>query len=369
MHKTLELRRAATRRRVTRISLGLLAVAGGALALSAYSDTAPTVAPSDAAWAIPAVDRTVEASDAPPPVDGFAESVVTDGRAAGVLREAGVEPAETRPTSAPARSGGIVPMPAAAIDPAIAASEAAELRAPREEAGGARLVLRGIVPTAADGCAPEVEHGILGAATLSISVSAPCDPGARLTLAQDGVEVALRLDGDGRAAVDWPALAPESRVTATVIGHPPVEVAAALSDHHAYRRVVLAWERDLAPELHAYEGGAGPGSDGHVGLHMPRTVAHALSGTGGYMVALGDPALPEARMAQVYTLPARGAAALGLEVPITAGNCGEVLAGLLLSPGADGAMRRDAMEIPLPDCGAIGDMLVIDDVVRLRAEG
>ena len=269
--------------------------------------------------------------------------------------------APAAPTPAPARSGGRalaalpdmpeppVAMPRLAAAPIRPVAEVQELRA-----------------SAVD-CTVTLQTTRLAAATLAVDVDAPCDAGARMDVIQGDLEFALRLDADGRAALEIPVLSAAAAVAVAVEGRDPVTALEQMADLGAYRRIALQWQGPAAFELHAFEGGAGYGEDGHVAPGTPRDMTRALSGKGGYLVSLGDPSLPGAGRALIYTVPAGNPAAIAVEIPVTQANCGQAVTGTTIQATPGIPTEVQPVSLTVPGCDAVGDILMLGDLPAPQA--
>ena len=320
--RTLALRRKFHRTRAVRIGAGLLALACAALIVLR---------------------------------DGVPESPAREAAEALLAREAPVAAAAPDPDAVRARAETLLAQVATARGEAVAALT--------DTAGDAAPA----APTSADpACGLRVGTTDLAAALVALDVEAPCDGGARAVLRQGDLELAVALDARGRAAVEMPLLTDEARIAVTVPGRAPITVSAVPRDLGRYDRAVLAWRGPGEAQLHVYEGGAGRDAPGHLRPAAPRTIAHALSGTGGYLSTLGDRTPAEARRATVYTAPRGTMASLGVEIPVTPATCGRVFEGVLIAPGA---AEGDALSLAMPPCTEAGGVIVLDGLLRIGGTG
>ncbi|MEM7641092.1 MAG: hypothetical protein AAF366_01025 [Pseudomonadota bacterium] len=217
-------------------------------------------------------------------------------------------------------------------------------------------------------CAVRVEAIPQAVAMIALKIEAPCDAETRVELKEGPLQVAVRTDGDGLAAIRMPALVAEPRFQIRVGTRAPVEVASIAREADRYARAILHWRGDSGLELHAFEGDADYGQDGHVWAEAPRTIAHALSGNGGFLTILGDPSLPDSRLAAVYTHPVDVSADISIEVPVTEANCDREIAGRTILSGPDLLLGDLDLTIMMPSCDAVGTIVVLGSPSEAASE-
>ena len=246
------------------------------------------------------------------------------------------------------------------------------LEAPEQTAGfmGGDIVaqpavteIAGIEPTQASDCTPNVTATPIAAASVTLMIEARCDANARVAILQSDLEVVQSLDADGKAEIQLPLLSQNEEIAVLVGDYEPVFLLEEPADFGMYARVALHWQDDVAMELHAFEAEATFDSDGHVSPKRMKSVAHALSNNGGFLVQLGDPMLDDARVAQIYTVPAGHNVSLTIEVPVTSGNCGrDVVAGVIQTiPGVDPVLSD--LIFKMPGCDAVGELIFLPGLI------
>ncbi|MEM1100933.1 MAG: hypothetical protein AAGH73_05315 [Pseudomonadota bacterium] len=227
-----------------------------------------------------------------------------------------------------------------------------------------------IPATAAEAdCSQTMTAAARDAALVALSLSAPCAANADFTVHHEGMMFTARTDDAGKATVIAPALSEEAVFIAEFAdGTGPVGSATVL-DLAGFDRVVVQWHGAADFELHALEAGATYGEVGHVWLEAPGSAALAAQGAGGFLLTMGDARTAEPRFAQVYTYPRSatetvGGVALSVETEITATNCATDVAAQTLGRmgGTEGVRIVDLM-LAVPDCDAIGDFLVLRNVL------
>lgn len=265
----------------------------------------------------------------------------------------------TRPTfpTAPAAADG-------PISPSISALRALEQTQAKGPASDRVDSDPGVTAVdAAPDCTLTVASAPLAGAMVGLDISAPCDAGLRADVHQGDLRIAVALDAAGTARVEIPALSQKPEISVRVQDRTAVSLDESIADLGNYTRIVLQWQDDMGLELHAFEG---PDADyataGHVSAQTPRTIANALSGNGGFMLRLGDPTLPDANVAIVYTAPAGQTVDIGVDAPVTAANCTRTVfaSTIRVTPGAD--PRTQDLTLTMPGCDAVGEFVMLGDL-------
>lgn len=218
-------------------------------------------------------------------------------------------------------------------------------------------------------CAADLEATAGPAATVLLEISAPCAIDAVGTLHHQGIIVSVQTNAQGTATLVVPALAQEAVFIMDMPGGFGAAAIVSVPDFDQYDRAVLQWQGDTGLSLHALEFGAGYAEEGHVWAASARNIDAAQSGTGGFLMRLGDVALEGAMIAEVYTYPSGisqrdGTVELSVEAEVLGSNCGRSIAAqsIQISPGED-AQALD-LTMTLPDCDAVGEFLVLKNMLR-----
>ncbi len=203
-------------------------------------------------------------------------------------------------------------------------------------------------------------------AMLDLSLYAPCDGGARVEIRHEGLQISHRLSDDGQLMLALPALARQARVSITLPDGRRAEDSTEAPDIDLAERLVLGWQGADALALNAHVGGAAHGESGHI--HPAQTHSPAQGAQYGFLTTLGDPALEDAALAQVYTFPAglganADAVDLAVEAAITAQSCGRTINARtqLIRSGRATAPRQ--MTLTMPECDGFEGFLVIDGLI------
>ncbi|WP_371224758.1 hypothetical protein [Roseovarius sp. 2305UL8-3] len=207
------------------------------------------------------------------------------------------------------------------------------------------------------------------AAMVRLTLSAPCMANERFTLHHNGMMISEVTDADGASELVVPAL---SENATFIVAFPNGEGAVAnaqVTSLAYYDRAVLQWRGNGGMQIHALEFGADYGAEGHVSAKVARDQSVAALGQGGFITRHGASDLDEALVAEVYTFPTGvmkrdGDVALRVEAEVTAANCGRDVEAQSIQTGADGTLKTQDLVLAMPDCNAIGDFLVLNNLLN-----
>jgi hypothetical protein len=273
------------------------------------------------------------------------------------------------PPAGASRNNGLPADPAAAIEPiSFPAGPLEPLDVPPDTSGladGDTLARSGAFGTI---CQVEATAEAGRGAVISLDVDA-CERDVPLTVSHAGLVFSAATGRDGRFSADIPAFEPDATVEVSVAGQPPITLKAAVPDAIWYDRVALVWDGSAPLSIHALELGAGPGSAGHVSAAHPRGPERAESAEGGFLVSLGEPALGEATLAEIYSFPSgrftrQGTVRLAVSAEVTRATCNRTLPVRILQSTGGTALRESAVPLAFPDCKAVGDILVLKNLLQ-----
>jgi len=218
-------------------------------------------------------------------------------------------------------------------------------------------------------CEVVAEARSVPAALLQVDLHATCDPDALVRVSHNGLEFTSNTDSAGTLSITLPALETRANVVLEVGRQDPITVSAEVSEADWYDRVVLMWDGTNAMSVHAFELGAGPGSAGHVSARHPQTPAHAAAAEGGFLLRLGEPGQKDARMAEVYSFPSgrmpqAGVVRLSVAAEVTPQTCDRNVPVRILQTKRGGTLRNDAVSVAFPGCGAVGQILVLKNLLQ-----
>ncbi len=261
-----------------------------------------------------------------------------------------IQPAPAGLAAAPAPTA---PAASSAAEPLVQLADATpalppEVTAPRIEA----------LP-AAQACPVTLDLAVMPGALLGVTLIAPCAPNARVVLQHEGLSITGVTTVTGALFASLPALSTTAGVKATLPGGQSVSAAIDVPQAADFRRFAVQWQGDDAFQVNAYENGAAFGQPGHVSQTQPSVASDA----GGFVQVIGDPASAMPLLAQVYTYPLAAAPVeVVVESAVTAKTCGRELIGETLFAKGGRVVVTD-LTLAMPDCDAIGDFLVLNNLV------
>jgi len=218
-------------------------------------------------------------------------------------------------------------------------------------------------------CGVVVSAASRPSAMVNLSVAAPCLSETRMTIRHEELIFSAELDALGLYSVHVPALATDAVFTVALADGEVARTEVQVPDAEQAERVILQYNGRTGLQIHALEFGADYGEAGHVWAGNPRDAEVAVKLGGGYLTALGDPTLEQPFLAEVYTLPRETAARdgvvrLNVEAEVSNRNCAKTIAGQTLQRQPDGEMTPVALTLSMPDCDAIGEFLVLKNLLR-----
>lgn len=224
-------------------------------------------------------------------------------------------------------------------------------------------------PVAALSCDIDMTATPQSAAMVKLSLSAPCLPNERVTMHHNGMMFSDVTDSDGSLVLTVPALGKAAVYIASFANGEGAVASTHVSALAFYDRTVVQSDSKSAVSLHALEFGADYGGVGHVSAGSASTIEAATRGEGGFLVTLGSPELENPLVAQVYSFPAGtanrdGEIEMSVEIEVTAQNCGRDIEAQSLQVEQGAAPKVQNLDMSMPDCDAIGDFLVLKNLVN-----
>jgi len=216
-------------------------------------------------------------------------------------------------------------------------------------------------------CVPTMVAKADLAASVDLSVNAPCHVNAAFIIHHQGMMFTATTDDAGLANLIVPALAEVAVLIAAFEDGNGAVATVALPDFSSFDRAVLQWQGNTDVMLSAYEGDANFGDDNHIHIDNPGDMSRLESAEGGYLIRLGDETANNGLMAEVYTFPSGivGTVAdvvLVAEVQITDGNCGQELSAQSIQVSPTGKTSALDLTMVIPECDAIGDFLILQNM-------
>jgi len=217
-------------------------------------------------------------------------------------------------------------------------------------------------------CQPGLTATPLPEAMVALTLTAPCAPDSMVTLHHQGMMFTALTDATGGLQVTVPALVAGAMFIADLGDGAGAVAVADVPEAAQIDRAVLLWQGLDGLMIHAREFGAGYGAPGHVWSGAPGNAQAAQAGEGGFLIRLGDPAIADGMMAEVYTYPSfqtrrSGTVVLTVEAEVTAGNCGRDVSAQAIQMSPGGPPFAADLTMTLPDCDALGEILVLNNML------
>jgi len=206
-------------------------------------------------------------------------------------------------------------------------------------------------------------------AMVTLEFKAPCYVNEMVTVNHQGLRFTSVTSEVGHVTVQMPAMAATASFDVTLIDGSTVSATVNVPEVSNYDRVAVQWVGDSGLRIHALELGADYGERGHVWAKSPQSVAAVLQARGGYITSLGDIDFPGAKHTEIYTFPSglvqkSGVVRLSVEAEVTAKTCNKEIEAQALQSGVDGMISVSDLILSMPPCDAIGDFLVLNNLLR-----
>jgi hypothetical protein len=214
----------------------------------------------------------------------------------------------------------------------------------------------------ASDCEPTLTLAARNGAMIDLLLTAPCQPNERVVLRHAGLAVTYGTNGAGVLFASVPALISDVQVSILFAGGQEARAALTLPEADLFRRFGLQWMGQQAFQVNAFEDGADYGMPGHVSAADPRKPGETMLPYAGFMTLLGDEQVETPMLAEIYTFPASSdMVPVTVEATVTAENCGREVLGETLNV-LRGTVKRADVSVTMPDCDAIGDYLVLNNL-------
>lgn len=201
-------------------------------------------------------------------------------------------------------------------------------------------------------------------ALAQLEISAPCYANERVTIYHSGLAFTETTDDQGHLGLRVPPLAEKAVFIVAFANGKGAVASTRIEGLDRVDRVALQWRGDSGFELHALEFGAGYDDPGHVWFGADA----GRNGAAGFMTRLGNPDTLAPQMVDIYTFPTAGSdrsgsVALSVEAEVTGANCGKDITAQSLELRSGGALRTRDLVLAVPGCDAVGDFLVLNNLV------
>ena len=206
-------------------------------------------------------------------------------------------------------------------------------------------------------------------AMVMLDFDAPCQVAETVTVRHKGLEFTMLTSGIGRFSVAVPAFTKQAVFEVEMPDGEVVSASVFVLEADDFDRVAVQWAGDSNLKIHAFEPGVGYRRRGHVWANAPRSVSVAVQARGGYITELGDVDTTNAIHAEVYSFPSRrvqkpGVVRLSIQAEVTKRNCGKDIQTKTLQSGMNGGISVVDLTVSIPACDAIGDFLVLNNLLR-----
>lgn len=220
------------------------------------------------------------------------------------------------------------------------------------------------------GCDIVTNTAVQAMASVELNVSAPCFRNERLTVHHNGMMFSDTTDDTGNLTVTVPVLAENAVFILEFANGKGIVAVADVPTLKDFDRVALQWSGNGGFQVHAREFGAVYGEEGHVwsgSAHLEGAETDLIN-PHGVVTRLGDPDTLAPKLVEVYTFPSgraimSGSVQLSVEAEITEANCGRDVAAQALELRSNKTLRTRDLVLSMPDCSAIGDFLVLNNLV------
>jgi hypothetical protein len=192
-------------------------------------------------------------------------------------------------------------------------------------------------------------------AMIDLTLATPCYRGDRVVIRYSGLAFTAVTGADGLTRMRLPGLETETLVAAYFQSSQVALARVVLPEAASHPRFAVTMAHPARFTLRAQEGGA---------VFVGTPGERADPGLRGVQV-LGSSTVPDAILAQVYSLPGRDQSGvdLSVELRITPETCGRTLPATSLI-ARNGMVLRQDHAIAVPLCGTAGDILVLKNLLR-----
>lgn len=209
----------------------------------------------------------------------------------------------------------------------------------------------------------------IAGAMVNVALSAPCNASERVTLHHQGMMFSDVMQPDGTLSVSIPALAEQAIFIASFASGDGAMATTDVSSLPFYDRVAVQWKGEAGLQLHAREFSADYFAEGHIWAASAGNLTAAAKGEGGFLTRLGQMDTPDALVVEVYSFPSgtaqrSGEILLTVEAEVTPKNCDAAVEAQTLQIRDGDALRTHDLSMKMPGCDAVGDFLVLKNLVE-----
>lgn len=203
--------------------------------------------------------------------------------------------------------------------------------------------------------APELTLSAAPAASVQLTLNAPCDAGATVSIRHEGLTLPITLSDRGLWTGVVPVLAAQAHFAVELPDGNRLEADQPVSDLSGVNRVALSWQGDAPLALHGFEYGASFGDLGDISASAPRTADTPL---GGWMASFEGATAPV--HVQVYTaLIGMTDIHLQMEAAVSQSSCGTDIGAEVRRVISGKAEAPAQITLAMPDCDdAVGAVMM-----------
>lgn len=218
-------------------------------------------------------------------------------------------------------------------------------------------------------CDIELDAKVAPAAMVDVSLNANCYPNERVTFHHNGMMFTHATGKDGTLDLSIPALSKNAVFIVAFANGEGALASAKVPELESFDRMVVQSKAKSELHINAFEFGAGFREKGHVSADSNRSIEESARGVGGFITMLGDHEQGEALVAEVYTFPTgasvnNGDIHVSVDANVTLANCGLRVEAQTLEVIGSNPLKVQDLTLPIPDCGAVGDFLVLQNLLQ-----
>ena len=206
-------------------------------------------------------------------------------------------------------------------------------------------------------------------AEIAVFVSSKCRAGQVLTISHSGFSFSAYLDNRGTYSATIPGFANASTVDVTYDDGTVTSSQVLLRYAANLERLAIVWSAPVNLDLHAFEGDATEGSEGHVSVNNARTYRDTLTAGGGFLTVFGDSSIVGGTMSEVYSLPtnrirSNTTISMNLQIDGIQAYCGNNMILRTIRTENQGETTTREFNLKLPQCGFASGGLLLENFVE-----
>ena len=195
-------------------------------------------------------------------------------------------------------------------------------------------------------------------------IEAPCAPESRVDIIHSGFRIVEQTDAAGRLDIRVPALTQDARFTAVFPASARRFTAQVnIPEVAGYDRVALQASEPGPLGIEPLTNGTTPISA------IASVEAEGSESAFGYLLRLGRPEGSDIGQLDIFSFPRENTQSLGVvrlnvRADVTTDTCGREIPAIAAQTRHGGAHRQVQVDIALPGCDAVGDTLVLKNILQ-----